>query len=743
MQRLADLPLATKLRLIIVSVVGALLLISAASSIIYVTYDSYLSSVSLSRNQARVIANNVTAALAFQDESGAQDVLSTMDNDDRVVGALLLDTEQQIFAAIGDSSLLVDAARNSDNLDTIENLSTWRESWILQPVQQGQNIVGYLLVRAAHVDLIDSLLNQIFATIIILAVMMVLVVPISRILARSISRPIESLKSTAAHVAKENDFSIRATKLADDETGFLVEQFNTMLEQIEQRDQQLSKYSTDLEGTIVELEDAKEAAVHASVIKSQFLANMSHEIRTPMNGVVGMLDLLRDCTLSSEQRDYVEIASRSATGLVSVINDILDLSKIEAGKMNISPIPTAPGDVVEEVASIMYQVAVRKEVELYSVIEPNAFDSFMVDPTRLRQVLLNLIGNAVKFTHTGHVLIHCDVETQMDQSTLLVRIEDTGIGVSKKNQASLFEAFGQADGSTTRKYGGTGLGLTICKQVVKLMGGEISFESEADKGSIFKFSTPLELAQHQKYDLPNAELSRLKVASSLSSDCMNLSVQKLLNRLGIPLLEEGDNATIPDVTITDNRNLIPMSGRAIHLVPRYSKNKKEDNITEIILPLRMALLRNALLEEQETVRKQSAARFTSTSNAKVLLVEDNVVNQMVAARMLKKFGIICDKAEDGLQALQKITEENFDLIFMDCQMPRMDGFEATTQIREYQKKTGAKHTPIVALTANAMEEDEQRCLSAGMDDYLAKPIESETMGRTLKRWLGTASIQST
>lgn len=741
MRFLTDLPLASKLRVTIIGIVGFLLILSSTGSIIYLTYDSYLSSVRLAANQAYVVANNISTALAFDDNDGAESVLNALAESNQVQGALVLDQEGRVFAKFGDSSELVQSFGGIFEVGELEANSDWRESWIVQPIEQGATSIGNLLVQASHSEVYNNLLNQILGMFVILAIMMAFALPISGLLARSLSTPIEALKSTVTKVSQENNFSVRATKMANDETGFLVEQFNTMLEQLEERDLKLSEYSADLEKTIVKLEEAKEEAVNASVIKSQFLANMSHEIRTPMNGVVGMLDLLRDCTLSSEQRDYVEIASRSATGLLSIINDILDLSKMEAGKMNMSPVATPPADVIEEVVSIMFQVAVRKDIELHSVIDPSAFDSYTLDPTRLRQVLLNLVGNAVKFTHEGHVLIHCTMDRSAPTAMLHISVEDTGIGVCKENQSNLFEAFDQADGSTTRKYGGTGLGLTISKQVVSLMEGEIGFNSEENQGSTFYFSVPLELAEEQKYDLPNTQLRKLNIATSLSSKLMRQSVEKLLARLDVLPLRADDQESTPDVTITDNPNLIPMEGRVIQLVQRYSKLKKDSQVSEIVLPLRLSMLRNTLLEQQDIMRIKNETLSAPTNNARVLLVEDNVVNQMVAAKMLEKFGISCDKAADGVQAVQKITNESFDLIFMDCQMPKMDGYEATSQIREYQKRTGTKHTPMVALTANAMEEDEQRCLDAGMDDYLCKPIESESMGRTLKRWLRSMPMQ--
>ena len=306
-----------------------------------------------------------------------------------------------------------------------------------------------------------------------------------------------------------------------------------------------------------------------------------------------MLDLLRGCSLSSEQRDYVEIASRSATGLLSIINDILDLSKIEAGKMTLSPVPVAPADVVEEVIAIMYQVARRKEVELICRLDPLAFDTFQIDPTRLRQVLLNLVGNAVKFTHEGHVLVSCETTNFAGQAGLEFQVEDTGIGVDSAYQFSLFEAFGQADGSASRKYGGTGLGLTISRQVVDLMGGEIGFVSQEGKGSEFYFSIPAVQSEEQLHQHTKFGLDSLRVAIQVRSELQYQSLELMLKRMGIATTCL-DNESV-DVVITDDAGFQYPDGKVICLVHRMSHHESGKNIIELNYPIRFKQLRNAMM----------------------------------------------------------------------------------------------------------------------------------------------------
>jgi len=430
----------------------------------------------------------------------------------------------------------------------------------------------------------------------------------------------------------------------------------------EGRDILLESFSdiSDRKRMELQLLAAKEAAEAASVSKSQFLANMSHEIRTPMNGVIGFLELLqRQENMGDPQKKYIAMALRSGETLLQLINDILDLSKIEAGKMEIAVTELNLISLVEEVANFFSDQAHRKGIELTVHIEKDVPSTLRGDPVRLRQVLVNLLGNALKFTRQGEISIHVSLAEEEEQSALFrFEVRDTGIGIAPDARLRIFKAFAQADGSTTRQYGGTGLGLAIADQLVSMMGGEIEVESVPGEGSTFRFTARLE-----KQD---------NVPASLG-DRMLPGAQ-----------EEGESSDVP--------------------------------------------VNNG---------KFSAFR--------VLLAEDNPVNQALGTAMLEYFGCRTDVAEDGLEALEALTAERYDLILMDCQMPRMDGYEATREIRKRESpgtgESGSRRIPIVALTAHALEGDREICLKAGMDDYLSKPYKSDELYSVLARWLFPASEQ--
>lgn len=450
---------------------------------------------------------------------------------------------------------------------------------------------------------------------------------IALVISRSISVPIQRL-SLALRRIKDGGFDIRMPQQSGGEIGMLEADVNAMAEGLAAARHAEQEH---MQGLL----RAREAAEAANRSKSQFLANVSHELRTPMNGTLGMLQLLQETTLNQEQHEFVNTASESTEHLLRVINDILDFSKIEDGKLSLEQIWFDPEQLIRRALMAFRNEARLKQIELKLEFagEPRRVE-LSGDPTRLRQVLVNLIGNAIKFTEHGHIKVRTVVEPDAHgQLWLTVQVEDTGIGIPDDKQAVIFEAFTQADGSTTRRHGGTGLGLSICRQLVQLMQGELRVKSAPNVGSVFTVRLPF------PFRIPGA-----------------------------------DAAPLPADT----------PARAL--------------------------------------------------TGRVLLVEDNIVNQTVTKGMLQRMGVIVDTASDGEQAFRLHGQQLYDAILMDCQMPTMDGFETTRRLRK-QELDGPRHTPIIALTANAMEGDRERCIAAGMDDYLAKPISRDALAQCLQRWL--------
>jgi len=748
-----------------------------------------------------LVGNYASEALIQKKRMDLAHVLAKFDVRDDVRGAYLFNHAGDPYASyLAPESYGFVSRAIRDDFDDL-SLSFWKHSQqqkqifnrhhlsFFSPVYFRDKKVGTLYVVSDLSGLYRRLYGALLAGLIVFGLLVPIAVLISRVLARSLANPVLVLLEKMTHVSNTGDFKVRVERSSADEIGQLVDGFNEMLTQIELRDQRLLMYQKNLEATVEDrtkklketvqkLEASVEAAEAANIAKSNFLANMTHELRTPLIGVLGMNELLSRTSLNTHQQSLVETVHSSGENLLALINDVLDFSKIEAECLELEAVDTCYFEVVEETAKLLYSKAFTKGLYLVCDIDASSRWRVSADPVRLRQIIFNLLSNAIKFTDRGGVVVRLDMaEHQPGIGRFTLTVEDSGRGMSTDVQQQVFDAFVQADVTTTRKFGGTGLGLSIVQQLTTLMKGDVRLESQPDEGTRFTVELDLPLIVPNQVSLP-ADLVGRNVLVYDHSPAQRRALKSSLAGMGVQavMADSADHAwccltgistpssfdvafVAQESRLSDGSRLLDLCAQelkstGVRIVeiaelpegqtPHMSNTSGEVVLYRPIITSDVAHCLIRRIKSIELVANRSddvatnpgavsapACPDRASDQRHVLLVEDNAVTRELVMLFLGKFDLRITQADTGLAALDAADRETFDMILMDCNMPEMDGIETTRRLRDK-----GVTVPIVAMTAHIDTRIYQACTEAGMNDALKKPFHQSELDALINKWLG-------